>query len=75
MFNKSNYKKIISKALAVVLALTTFSSASKCQSISDAEAMELAKLVYERAQAVWEQAEKEAKDPSLTLESLFILTN
>lgn len=67
MFNNSNYKKIINKVLAAMLTLTTFSSASKCQSISEAEAMELANLVYERAQEVWEQAEKEAKEKGITL--------
>ncbi len=67
MFNKCNCKKIVSKVLAAMLTLITFSSASKCQSIPETEAMELAKLVYERAQAVWEQAEKEAKEKGITL--------
>lgn len=67
MFNNSNYKKIVSKVLAAMLTLTTFSSASKCQSIPEAEAMELANLVYERAQAVWERATKEAKEKGTTL--------
>lgn len=67
MFNKCNCKKIVSKVFAAMLTLITFSSASKCQSIPETEAMELAKLVYERAQAVWEQAEKEAKEKGITL--------
>lgn len=41
--------------------------ASKCQSIPDAQAIELAKLAHEKAQAVWDQAEKEAKEKGITL--------
>lgn len=67
MFNNSNCKKIVNAALAIALTSSTFNFASKCQSIPEAEAMELANLVYERAQAVWEQAEKEAKEKGITL--------
>ena len=67
MFNNSNCKKIINTAIAVALTFNAFNLASKCQSIPDAQAIELAKLAHERAQAVWDQAEKEAKEKGITL--------
>ena len=67
MFNNSNCKKIVNAALAIALTFSTFNLASKCQSIPDAQAIEFAKLAHERAQAVWDQAEKEAKEKGITL--------
>lgn len=66
MFNNSNCKKIINTAIAVALTFSTFNFASKCQSIPEAQAIELAKLAHERAQAVWAQYEEDSKKAGKT---------